>query len=68
MNDPHLHARGFWEETDAGTLPGLPWQASFGSAHGPARPLGADTDAVLHETLGKDLADIARLRGEGVLG
>ena len=68
VNDLHLHARGFWEKTEAGTLPGLPWQASFGSAHGPARPLGADTDSVLHETLGMTQAEIATLRRDGVVG
>jgi crotonobetainyl-CoA:carnitine CoA-transferase CaiB-like acyl-CoA transferase len=68
VNDPHLHARDFWETTEAGTLPGLPWQASFGSAHGPARPLGADTDAVLRETLGMTQEDIDRLRRNGVFG
>src|SRR5262249_3651650 len=68
VNDPHLRARGFWEESEAGILPGLPWQASFGSARGPARPLGADTDAVLQEMLGKTGAEIAELRRDGVLG
>src|SRR6185437_13264560 len=62
VNDAHLRARGFWEETKAGLLPGLPWRTSFGSARGPARPLGADTDAVLHDILGKTEGEIARLR------
>jgi hypothetical protein len=44
---PHLRARGFWDATDGGVLPGLPWRASFGRAAGPAPELGADTDTIL---------------------
>ena len=43
VSDPHLQARGFWQDR----LPGLPWIASFGRATGPAPALGADTEAVL---------------------
>jgi crotonobetainyl-CoA:carnitine CoA-transferase CaiB-like acyl-CoA transferase len=46
VNDPHLRARGFWDQHDPGVLPGLPWRASFGRAIGPAPALGADTDMV----------------------
>jgi crotonobetainyl-CoA:carnitine CoA-transferase CaiB-like acyl-CoA transferase len=42
----HLRARGFWDQQ---SLPGLPWQASFGRAVGPAPALGADTEGVLGE-------------------
>ena len=64
----HLNARGFWEQTDAGVLPGLPWQASFGRETGPAPELGADTDAVLHDVLGLSEQEIARLRDDGTFG
>jgi crotonobetainyl-CoA:carnitine CoA-transferase CaiB-like acyl-CoA transferase len=65
---PHLRMRGFWERHGHGVLPGLPWQASFGRASGPAPGLGADTDAVLQELLGLDDAAIASLRRAGALG
>jgi crotonobetainyl-CoA:carnitine CoA-transferase CaiB-like acyl-CoA transferase len=64
----HLRARGFWEEHDAGSLPGLPWRASFGRAGGPAPELGADTDAVLRDVLGLKPGEIAALRRSGALG
>ncbi len=65
---PHLRARGFWERHGDGVLPGLPWQASFGRASGPAPGLGADTDAVLQELLGLDGDAITSLRRAGALG
>jgi crotonobetainyl-CoA:carnitine CoA-transferase CaiB-like acyl-CoA transferase len=64
----HLRARGFWERRGQGVLPGLPWQASFGRASGPAPGLGADTDAVLRGLLGLDSGSIASLRRAGALG
>ena len=64
----HLRARGFWERHGQGVLPGLPWQASFGRASGPAPALGADTDAVLRGLLGLDGEAIATLRRAGALG
>ena len=64
----HLQARGFWEQYGTGTVPGLPWQVSFGRANGPAPGLGADTDAVLREVLELDRDTIASLRGSGALG
>src|SRR5271156_3158640 len=39
VNSNHLKERGFWEPYDAGTLPGLPWHASFGRTSGPAPQL-----------------------------
>ncbi|HVY17814.1 MAG TPA: CoA transferase [Rhodopila sp.] len=66
--DPHLRARGFWETTEAGLLPGLPWAATFGQAGGPARGLGADTDAVLRDVLGLGADAIGALRRTGTLG
>jgi crotonobetainyl-CoA:carnitine CoA-transferase CaiB-like acyl-CoA transferase len=65
---PHLRARGFWERHGDGLLPGLPWQASFGRASGPAPGLGADTDSVLRELLSLDGEAIASLRRGGALG
>ena len=68
VESPHLTARGFWDRHGAGVLPGLPWRASFGRTTGPAPELGADTDAVLAEILGRSPAEIAALRQAGALG
>jgi crotonobetainyl-CoA:carnitine CoA-transferase CaiB-like acyl-CoA transferase len=51
--DPHLQARGFWDQHSTGVLPALPWRTSFGRARGPAPALGADTDALLR-TIGHE--------------
>jgi len=64
----HLNARAFWEPHGAGVLPGLPWQASFGRASGPAPELGADTGVVLSDVLGLSDEEIAALRAAGALG
>lgn len=53
VDSEHLRRRGFWDISGSGTLPGLPWQASFGRATGPAPALGADTDAILQSVLGQ---------------
>jgi crotonobetainyl-CoA:carnitine CoA-transferase CaiB-like acyl-CoA transferase len=45
----HLRERGFWDNHAGGFLPGLPWQANFGRAIGPAPALGADNEAVLEK-------------------
>ncbi len=68
VHDMHLRERGFWEAQNKGVLPGLPWQASFGRATGPAPGLGADTEAVLHGMLGRAPERIAALRASGALG
>jgi benzylsuccinate CoA-transferase BbsF subunit len=72
VRDGHLAARGFWDRHAAGSkegvLPGLPWRADFGRATGAAPGLGADTDAVLAEVLGRPQAEIAALRASGALG
>jgi benzylsuccinate CoA-transferase BbsF subunit len=64
----HLRERGFWEAYGAGVLPGLPWHASFGRQSGPAPRLGADTDDVLMEVLGKSADEVANLRRSGAFG
>ena len=66
--DAHLRARGFWDPHQAGVMPGLPWQASFGRKSGLAPEPGADTDAVLRDVLGMTAADVLRLRRCGALG
>lgn len=58
----HLRARGFWEPSGSGTLPGLPWLADFGRAGGSAPGLGEHTDNVLADVLGLGADDRARLR------
>ncbi|MEX2617171.1 MAG: CoA transferase [Alphaproteobacteria bacterium] len=68
FDSDHLKARGFWEQTDAGMLPGLPWRASFGRRTGPAPALGADTDSVLRDVLGLDDTEINALRTTGAFG
>jgi len=64
----HLRARGFWDEVGLDSLPGLPWQASFGRVTGPAPALGADTETVLRRVLGMSRTGIAALRDTGALG
>jgi crotonobetainyl-CoA:carnitine CoA-transferase CaiB-like acyl-CoA transferase len=64
----HLRQRGFWDRHDGGVLPGLPWQASFGRAFGPAPELGADTAAVLADVLDMTADEITALRATGTLG
>ena len=66
--DDHFKARNFWETSDDGALPGLPWQSSFGRINGPAPALGADTDAVLRDVLGMADEAIAALRADGAFG
>jgi crotonobetainyl-CoA:carnitine CoA-transferase CaiB-like acyl-CoA transferase len=70
--DAHLRAREFWEAhgpaDSGGVLPGLPWRASFRRASGPAPGLGADTDAVLRDSLDLTPDQIAALRQSGALG
>jgi crotonobetainyl-CoA:carnitine CoA-transferase CaiB-like acyl-CoA transferase len=68
VDSAHLRARGFWEARGAGALPGLPWQASFGRASGPAPGLGADTETVLRDIGDLCPNDIAALRQSGALG
>jgi crotonobetainyl-CoA:carnitine CoA-transferase CaiB-like acyl-CoA transferase len=64
----HLKERGFWEPHRAGTLPGLPWQASFGRMSGPAPELGADTETVLRDVLDLSPDEVAALHRSGALG
>jgi crotonobetainyl-CoA:carnitine CoA-transferase CaiB-like acyl-CoA transferase len=64
----HLRERGFWEAHDAGVLPGLPWQASFGRTSGLAPELGADTEMVLRDVLDMSSGQISSLRQSGALG
>jgi crotonobetainyl-CoA:carnitine CoA-transferase CaiB-like acyl-CoA transferase len=66
--EAHLQARNFWDPHQAGVLPGLPWQASFGRKNGAAPALGADTDAVLQDILGLTAAEVLRLRRCGAMG
>jgi crotonobetainyl-CoA:carnitine CoA-transferase CaiB-like acyl-CoA transferase len=68
VGSEHLRQRGFWEREEAGVLPGLPWQASFGRVLGPAPALGGDTDAVLRELLGLSSDRIAALNHSGAFG
>ena len=68
VNSDHLKERGFWEPHGSGTLPGLPWQASFGRMPGPAPELGVDTEAVLREVLDLSPHEIAALRRSGAIG
>lgn len=64
----HLKERGFWDATDGGALPGLPWRSSFGRTIGPAPALGEHTDAVLQDILGLSVSEISALRADGAFG
>jgi crotonobetainyl-CoA:carnitine CoA-transferase CaiB-like acyl-CoA transferase len=68
VNSNHLQERGFWEPPGAGTLPGLPWRATFGRISEPAPELGADTETVLGEVLDLSPNDIAALHKSGAIG
>ena len=68
VESPHLRGRGFWDSLGGGVVPGLPWQASYGRAIGPAPGLGEHTDAVLRDVLGLAGDRIASLRASGALG
>ncbi len=68
VRSPHLAAREFWETTEDGVLPGLPWKASFGRHTGTAPALGADTDSVLRDVLNLPDSEIKELRENGALG
>jgi crotonobetainyl-CoA:carnitine CoA-transferase CaiB-like acyl-CoA transferase len=64
----HLRKREFWDSNGAGSLPGLPWRASFGRTSGPAPELGADTETVLRDVLDMSSGQISALRQSGALG
>jgi crotonobetainyl-CoA:carnitine CoA-transferase CaiB-like acyl-CoA transferase len=73
--DPQLAARGYWESaaTPEGTTLAFDGVASRLSANpgrvsGPGPLLGEHGERVLADLLGCDAAEIARLRGLGVLG
>ena len=68
VDNDHFVARDFWEISDNGALPGLPWQSSFGRVNGPAPVLGANTDTVLNEVLGLSAEEIDRMREDGAFG
>jgi crotonobetainyl-CoA:carnitine CoA-transferase CaiB-like acyl-CoA transferase len=73
FEDPHYQARGAFEEvTVDGELLHVPSIAprlvdTPGRTERPGPKLGEHTDAVLHELLGLDEADIQRLREANVL-
>ena len=64
----HLGERGFWDPHGDGSLPGLPWRASFGRRSGAAPELGADTDAILRDVLDLSHDEVDALRRSGALG
>jgi crotonobetainyl-CoA:carnitine CoA-transferase CaiB-like acyl-CoA transferase len=69
LDDEHLSARGFWQAPVNGVrLPGLPWRTTLPLRHGPARDLGADTDAVLADVLALDQQTLKELRDVGAFG
>jgi formyl-CoA transferase len=74
LDDPHLNARGQIHTIEHATrgrirLPGCPVRLSASEAPTTPPPLaGEHTAEVLSEVLGLSADDVARLRGEGVLG
>jgi crotonobetainyl-CoA:carnitine CoA-transferase CaiB-like acyl-CoA transferase len=74
VNDPHLAARGFWEEVahrEAGTwtMDGPAWRFDLSPAHIrlPAPCFGEHNDYVLGELLNLTPQEIAALEGDGVI-
>jgi crotonobetainyl-CoA:carnitine CoA-transferase CaiB-like acyl-CoA transferase len=72
--DPHLAARGFFEELPHPEVgrrkhAGIPWRLanSPNGVRAPAPCLGADTDAVLGELLGYTAARLRQLRDDKVI-
>ena len=74
LSDPHLQARGLFNTvTDAaGAFIGVnpPWQMSGTRAELRSRvpKIGEQRDAILHDVLHLDRADIARLAAASVFG
>ncbi|MGE0540581.1 MAG: CaiB/BaiF CoA transferase family protein [Dehalococcoidia bacterium] len=73
--DPHLAARGFWEQTvdtEAGChrYPSRPWKLSHTPlvTRRPAPLLGEHNEQILRNHLGLDTAAITALRDQGVIG
>jgi crotonobetainyl-CoA:carnitine CoA-transferase CaiB-like acyl-CoA transferase len=73
--NPQVRARGFLESvahpvTGEHELPGLPMRIAGMTRwyRAPAPTLGEHTAAVLHEVLGVDDAELARLRADGIVG
>ena len=74
VRDPHYRARGTIIEVED---PQLGWtkqpavvprlSETPGGVHRGAPPLGADTEAILHELLGLSAAEIAALQRQGVV-
>jgi crotonobetainyl-CoA:carnitine CoA-transferase CaiB-like acyl-CoA transferase len=75
-DDPHLLARGFWQETDRAWLgphrqPSAPFREAGGAPYPVRRPaptLGEDNEAVLGGLLGLSPAELARLEVAKVIG
>lgn len=68
IEDAHLKARGFWDVSGDGVVPGLPWHANFSRTIGAAPGMGADTDWVLKEILKMPAEKIAYMRASGAIG
>lgn len=68
VDDPHLAARGFWDDVGELRCPGLPWRTDLERQLEPAPPLGGDTESVLHEVLGFDCQQVEALRQSGAFG
>jgi crotonobetainyl-CoA:carnitine CoA-transferase CaiB-like acyl-CoA transferase len=75
VEHPQVKARGLLQESGHPAAPSARVVAPFfrmsetpGSVRAPAPLLGQHTDAVLREVLGLEPDEIARLRGEGVVG
>jgi crotonobetainyl-CoA:carnitine CoA-transferase CaiB-like acyl-CoA transferase len=64
----HLKARGFWEQSGAGNLPGMPWRSSLERVQGQAPALGEHTESVLSSVLGLTPQAIKHGREQGAFG
>ena len=64
----HLKARGFWEQSGTGVLPGMPWRSSLERVQGQAPALGEHTESVLSSVLGLTPQAIKHWREQGAFG
>ncbi|MEM7252563.1 MAG: CoA transferase [Pseudomonadota bacterium] len=68
VSDPHLIKRGFWQQTEDGLLPGLPWRDHRQTTPRRAPRLGEHNELIMKRWLNLNDDAIAALNAEGVFG